>query len=147
MSETLWLQGLQHARLPYPYYLPEFAQMHVCWVGDAIQRIVAHPLPPSSPFAFYLSQQQVVSSESPLCLSIGVSASASVFSMNIQGWFPLGLTGLIFLQSRRLSRVFFNTTIWKHHIWTLLPCVYSMSVCGCVLVSVCMHSNVFLLLR
>ena len=63
--------------------------------------------------------------------SIGVSASASVFSMNIQGWFPLGLTGLIILQSRRLSRVFFSTTIWKHHIWTLLSCMY-MSVYGCV---------------
>ena len=38
--------------------------------------------------------------------SIGVSTSASVLSMNIQGWFPLGLTGLISLQSKGLSRVF-----------------------------------------
>ena len=46
--------------------------------------------------------------------SIGVSASASVFPMNIQDWFPLQLTGLISLQSKGLSRVFSNTTIWTH---------------------------------
>ena len=43
--------------------------------------------------------------------SIGVSASASVLPMNIQDWSPLGLTGLISLQSRGLSRVFSNTTV------------------------------------
>ena len=43
--------------------------------------------------------------------SIGTSASASVFPMNIQGWFPLGLTGLISLQPKGLSRVFSNTTV------------------------------------
>ena len=41
-------------------------------------------------------------------------ASASVLPMNIQDWFPLGLTGLISLQSKGLSRVFFNTTFQKH---------------------------------
>ena len=41
-------------------------------------------------------------------------ASASVLLMNIQGWFALGVTGLISLQSKRLSRVFFNTTVQKH---------------------------------
>ena len=46
--------------------------------------------------------------------SIGVSASASVLPMNIQHWFPLRLTGLISLQSKGLSRIFFNTTIQKH---------------------------------
>ena len=38
----------------------------------------------------------------------------AVHPMNIQGWFPLGLTGLIFLQSKGLSRVFSSTTIWRH---------------------------------
>ena len=46
--------------------------------------------------------------------SIGVSASASVLPMNIQDWFPVGLTGLISLQSKGLSRVSFNTTVKKH---------------------------------
>ena len=49
--------------------------------------------------------------------TIGASASASVLPMNIQGWFPLGLTGLIFLLSKGLSRVFFNTTAQKHQSW------------------------------
>ena len=48
--------------------------------------------------------------------SIGASASASVLPMNIQGWFPLGLTGLISLQFKRLSRVFSSTTIEKKSV-------------------------------
>ena len=42
--------------------------------------------------------------------NIGTSASASILPMNIQGWFPLGLTGLVFLQSKGLSRIFSSTT-------------------------------------
>ena len=49
--------------------------------------------------------------------SIGVSASASVLPVNIQDWFPLGLTGLISLQSKGLSRVFSNTTDEKHQFF------------------------------
>ena len=49
--------------------------------------------------------------------SIGVSASASVFPMNIQDWFPLGWTGWISLQSKGLSRVFSNTTVQKHQFF------------------------------
>ena len=48
--------------------------------------------------------------------SIGASASASVLPMTIQSWFPLGLTGLISLQSKGLSTVFPNTTVRKHQI-------------------------------
>ena len=46
--------------------------------------------------------------------SIGISASAPILPMNIQDWFPLGLTGLISLQSKGLSRVFSSTTVQKH---------------------------------
>ena len=46
--------------------------------------------------------------------SIGASVSASVLPVNIQDWFPLGLTGWITLQSKGLSRVFSNTTVQKH---------------------------------
>ena len=53
--------------------------------------------------------------------STGASASASVLSMNIQDWFPLGLTGLISLQSKGLSRVFSNTTVQNHTALYLLP--------------------------
>ena len=52
--------------------------------------------------------------------SIGASASASVFPVNIQDWFPLGLTGLISLQSKGLSRVFSNTTVWKYQFFGTL---------------------------
>ena len=50
--------------------------------------------------------------------SIVVSASASVLLMNIQDWFPLGLTGWISLQSKGLSRVFSNTTVQKHQFFS-----------------------------
>ena len=49
--------------------------------------------------------------------SIGVSASTSVLPMNIQDWFPLGLTGWISLQSKELSRVFSNTIVQKHQLF------------------------------
>ena len=57
------------------------------------------------------------------CQSIGTSAS--VLPMNIQDWFPLELTGLISLQSRRLSRVFFNTTVQKHQFFSTQPSLWS----------------------
>ena len=50
--------------------------------------------------------------------SIGASASASVIPMNIQGWFLLGLTGLISLQSKGLSKIFSNTIVEKHHFFS-----------------------------
>ena len=51
--------------------------------------------------------------------NIGDSASASVLPMNIQGWSPVRLTGLISLLSKGLSRVFSSTTVWKHQFFTL----------------------------
>ena len=51
------------------------------------------------------------------CQSIRASASASVLPMNIQDWFPLGLTDLISLQSKWLSRIFSNTIIWRHQFF------------------------------
>ena len=56
-----------------------------------------------------------------------IRASASVLPMNIQGWFPLGLTGLIFLLSKGLSRVFFNTTVQKHQFFSAQPSLWSNS--------------------
>ena len=56
--------------------------------------------------------------------SIAVSASTSVHLMNIQDWFPLGLTGWISLQSKGLSRVFSNTTVQKHQT-SVLSFLYS----------------------
>ena len=57
--------------------------------------------------------------------SIGASASASVLPMNIQGWFPLGLTDLIFLLSKRLSRVFSSTAMQKHQLLSTQSSLWS----------------------
>ena len=59
--------------------------------------------------------------------SIGMSASTSVLPMNIQGWFPLGLTDLISLLSKKLSRVFFSTTIQKYPFFDTQPFLCSTS--------------------
>jgi len=83
----------------------------------------SHPLSSPSPPAFNLSQHQGLFQwwKSQLFASggqsIGVSASASVLPMNIQGWFPLGRTGLISLLFEGLSRYFSNTTIWNHQFF------------------------------
>ena len=88
--------------LPVYHQLLEFSQTHVHWVGDAIQP--SPPLSCPSPPTFNLSQNQGlfqwVSSSTSGGQSIGVSASASVLTMNFQDWFPLGLTGWVSSQSR-----------------------------------------------
>ena len=87
--------------LPVHHQLSEFTQTHVHWVGDAIQP--SHPLLSPSPPAFNLpasgsfQMSQFLTSGGQ---SIGVSASTSILPMNIQDWFPLGWTGLIFLFKR-----------------------------------------------
>ena len=57
----------------------------------------------------------------------GISASASVLSMSTQGWFPLGLTGLISLLSKGLSGVFSSITVWRHQFFSALPSSWSSS--------------------
>ena len=110
------------------HYLLEFAQIHVHWVGDAIQPF--HPLLPPSPFAFSLSQHQSFPG-SRLFTSgsqdIGASASATVLPVNIWGWFPLGLPGLISLLSKGLSRVFCSTTVRNHQFFSTQPSLWSNS--------------------
>ena len=105
---------------PVHHRLPEFTQTHVHWVGDAIQP--SHPL--SSPSPSYLNHFSPASGSflmSQFFASggqcIGVSASTSVLTMNVQDWFPLGLTSLTSLQSKGLSRVFSNTTVQKHQFF------------------------------
>ena len=114
--------------LPVHHQLPELAQSHVHWVGDATQP--SHLLPSPSP-ALNLSQHQGllqwVSSLHQVAQSIGASASASVLPVNIQDWFPLGWTVWISLQSKGLSRVFSNTTVWKHPFFLAQPSLWSNS--------------------
>ena len=105
--------------LPVHHQISEFTQTHSHRVGDAIQP--SHPLSSPSLPAFNLSQHQGlfqwVSSSPSGGQNIGVSASTSVLPMNIQDWFPLGLTGWISLQSKGLSRVFSNTAVQKHQLF------------------------------
>ena len=86
---------------PVHHQLSEFTQTHDHRVSDAIQP--SHPLLSPSPFGLNLSQHQGLFqwvSSSHQVTKFGASASASVLPMNIQGWFPLGLTGLISLLSK-----------------------------------------------
>ena len=105
--------------LPVHHRLLEFTQIHVHWVGDAIQP--SHPLSSPSPPALNLSpsgsfqMSYLFASDGQ---SIGVSASRSVLPVHIQEWFPLGWTGWISLQSKGLWRVFSSTTVQKHQFFS-----------------------------
>ena len=98
---------------PVHHQLLELTQTHVHRVGDAIQP--SYPLLSPSLPAFNLSQHQGSLPMNQFFTSGGQSfgVSASVLPMNIQDWFPLGLTGLTSLQTKELSRVFSNNTFQK----------------------------------
>ena len=116
MSDSLWPHKLQHARPPCP---SPTSGVHSN--SDPSSRW-CHPTISSSviPFSSYLQSFQASRSFQMSQLSAsggqstGVSASTSVPPMNTQDWSPLGWTGWISLQSKGLSRVFSNTTVWKH---------------------------------
>ena len=74
--------------------------------------------------SFPMSQLLASSGQS---IGASVSESESVLPMNIQGWYPLGLTGLISLLSKRFSRVFSSTTIRKHQFFDPQPSLWSIS--------------------
>ena len=84
-----------------------------------------------SPFAFTLSQHQGlfqwVGSSRQVAKKLEASASSSILPVNIQGWFPLGLTGLISLQSKGLSRVFSSTRIRRHWFFSAQLSLWSNS--------------------
>ena len=102
--------GLQHARFPCPSPSPGAFSNSCHWVGVAYLILRCpffscfQPFPESG---YFLINWHFVSCGK----STGASASASVLPMNIQGWFPLGSTGLISFQSKELSRVFSNATV------------------------------------
>ena len=115
MSDSLWPHGLQHTRLPCPSLSPG-----VCSNSCPLSRW-CHPTLSSSVLPFS-SCLQSCPALGPFPMSwlftsggqaIGASMSASVLPLNVQGWFTLGLTGLVSLQSKGLSRVIFSTTIWE----------------------------------
>ena len=119
MCMTLWdPMNYSTPGFPLHHQLLELAQTHVHRVSNAIQP--SHPViclsshlqsfPASGSFPvtqFFTSGGQ----------RFGASVSASVLPMNIRDWFPLGLTGLISLQFKGLSRVFSNTIVQKHQFF------------------------------
>ena len=121
MSDCLWPQGLQRARLPCPSPSPG-----ACWDSCPFSpwcdpTISSSVIPFSSCLqsfpesgSFLMSQLFTLGGQ-----STGDSASASVLPVNIQDWFPLGLTSLISLQSKGLSRVFTNTTVQNNQFLVL----------------------------
>ena len=129
LSNCLWPHGLQHTRLPCPPLSPGVGS-HSCPLSRW-----CHPTISSSVASFSSSLQSFPASGSfPMSQfftlggqSIGASASASVLPMNIQDWFPLGLTGLISFQSKELSRVFSNTTVQKHQFFSAQFSLWSNS--------------------
>ena len=116
LSDSMPPHGLQHARPPCPSPTPGVHS------NSCPLRWWCHPTISSSVIPFSSCLQSFPESGSfPMsqCFAsggqkIGVSSSASVLPINIQDWFPLGLTGWVSLQSKGLSRVFSNTTVQKH---------------------------------
>ena len=129
MSDSLRPYESQHARPPCPSPTPGVqsdSRPSSQWCHAAISSSVI--LFSSCPQSFPASKSFPVS-----CLfvsgsqNIGASSSTSVLPMNIQDWFPLGLTGLISLLSKGLSRVFSNTTVQKHQFFSAQPSLWSSS--------------------
>ena len=129
VSDSLRPRGLQHARPPCPS--PTLgACSNLCpaswWCHPAISSSVVpfSSCPQSLPASESFPMSQLFSWGGQ---STGVSASTSVLPMNIQGWFPLGWTGWISLQSKGPSRVFSNTTVQKHQFFGAQPSSQSNS--------------------
>ena len=149
--------GLQHTRLPCPSLSPGVCSNSCllsqwCCLTVSSSAAVFSSCPQSFPASGSFPMSQLFASDSQ---NTRASASPTVFPMNIQGWFPLGLIGLISLLSNRLSRVFSSTTIQrKHQFFGTQPSLWSnfhtymtarkttyMYLCICVCVCV---SNLFL---
>ena len=124
---TPWTATLQ-ASLSFTNPLSLLKLRSIEWVRDAIQPF--HPLSFLSPLAFYLSQQQSLSSESVLCIRWpkywSFSFSISPFN-KYSGLISLGLTVFISFLSKGLSRVFSSITIWKHSFFSAQTSLQSNS--------------------
>ena len=116
VSNSLSPHGLQHVRLPrYLWGWSNSFPLSQWWnliIWSSVAPFSFWPLSLSMSGSFSVSQLFISGGE-----IIGDSALASLLPMNIQGWFPLGRTGLISLMSKVLSRVFFSTTVWKHQFF------------------------------
>ena len=112
--------------LPVPHCLLKFAQIHVHCIMSSSHLILCHPFSCSQSFlaSGTFPMSQLFTSDDQ---NTGVSASASVLPMSIQGWFPLRLTGLISLLSKGLSGAFSSITVWRHQFVGAQPSLRSSS--------------------
>ena len=112
VSSSLWPHGLQHARSSCPSPSPG-ACSNSCPSGRWWHATISSSVVPSSCLQSFSASGSFPMSQffTSGGQSIGASSLASVLPMNIQDWYPLGLTCLISLQSKGLSRVFSNTTL------------------------------------
>ena len=112
---------LQHARLPCPLLSPRVCS-DLCPLSHQCYLIISSSVAPSPPvlslFQHHFPTSWLFAAGDQ---SFGALAVAPVLLMNIQGWFPLGLTSLISLLSKGLSRVFSSTMIWKHQFFSAQP--------------------------
>ena len=108
VSDSLQRHGLQHARLPCPSPSPGVYSNLFPLSQWCHSTILSSVVPFSSCLQSFPASGSFLMSQlfAPGSQSIGVWASASVLPMNIQGWFPLGWTGLISLESRGLSHIY-----------------------------------------
>ena len=121
-----WTYCLQHTRPPCPSLSPG-----VC-PGSCPLIWWHYPTVSSSATLFSFCLQSFPASGSfPMNWLLGsgaqnirASTSASVLPINIQGWFHLGMTDLISLQSMGLSRAFSSTAVWKHQFFSAQPSVW-----------------------
>ena len=128
VSYSLQPHGLQHTRPPYPSPTPG-VYANSCplsrWCHPTISSsVVPFFCPQSFPASQSFPATQLFTSDGQ---SIGASASVSVRPMNIQGWFPLRLIGLISLLFKGLSRVVYSTTVQKHQCFGARPSLWSNS--------------------
>ena len=119
MSDFLQSHGLQHIRPPCPSPTPgvhsnSCPSSKRCHPAISSSVVPFSSCPQSLPALDSFPMSQLFASGGQ---SIGVSASTSVLPMNTQDWSPFGWTGWISLQSKGLSRVFFNTTVQKHQFF------------------------------
>ena len=121
VSNYLQPHGLQYARLPCPSPAPGACSNSCpsCWwcyptISSSVIPFSSCPQSFPASGSFLMSQFFTSGGQ-----SIGVSASTSVLPMNIQDWFPLGLTDLISFLSKGLSRVSSNTTVQKHQFYSI----------------------------
>ena len=128
MSDSLQLHGLQQPGFPVHHQLPEFTQIHVHWVNDAIQHfILCRPLlllPSIFPNIRDFSTESALCIRWPKYWSFSFSISPS---NEYSGLISLGWTGWISLQSKGLSRVFSNTTVQKHQFFSTQLSLWSNS--------------------